>query len=61
MSWHIHVSKHYNLICPYNCLGSNVHLGGNCTTQDNCAYIVYIANEVEPLVRCGIHNRAPVK
>ena len=36
-----------------------MHLEGNCTTQDNCAYIVYI--EVEPTGRCGIHNRAPVK
>ena len=25
-----------------------MHLEGNCTTQDACAYIVYIANEVEP-------------
>ena len=25
-----------------------MHLEGNCTTQATCAYIVYIANEVEP-------------
>ena len=24
-----------------------VHLEGNCTSQDTCAYIVYVANEVE--------------
>ena len=40
---------------------SNVHFGGNCTTQDTCAYIVCIANEVEPTGRCGIHYRAPVE
>ena len=30
-----------------------MRLGGNCTTQETCAYIVYIANEVEPTGRCG--------
>ena len=38
-----------------------MHLGGNCTTQDTCAYVVYKANEMKPTGRCGIHYRAPVK
>ena len=38
-----------------------MHLEGKRTTQDTCAYIIYIANEMEPTGRCGIHNRAPVK
>ena len=38
-----------------------MHLEDNCTTQDTCAYIVYIANEVELTGRCEIFYMAPVK
>ena len=38
---------------------SVMYLGDNCTTHASCAYIVYIANEVEPTGRCEIHHMAP--
>ena len=38
-----------------------MHLVVTCTTRDLCAYIIYIANIVEPAGRFRIHNRAPVK
>ena len=38
-----------------------MHLRGNYTTQDTCAYTEKIIKEVEPTGRCGIHYRAPAE
>ena len=34
-----------------------MHLDGKCTTEDTCAYIVYLVSEEETTGRCGIHCR----
>ena len=58
------VQAEMDLPCPnllYCCCSLlDMHLEGNCTTQDTCAYIVYIANDVGPKGSCRIHNRVLV-
>ena len=51
----------HSVPCGFKARVNNMHLGGNCTTQDTCAYIVHKITEVKPTGRCGLHYRAPVK